>query len=135
MIPTADLTIIRSLGKSAFCEVQLAKWAPKSNLDVAVKGLNHGPGGTADATCRELLANEGKLLHVLIRYPHPGIVKAYGMCVDTPDGSVRLVMEFCAGGSLDKHLAGIRESGKVVARICGLLYYPLAFHGYRVSIQ
>ncbi len=37
---------------------------------------------------------------LLQMHPHKHVVRAYGICVDAPDGLVRIVMDMCDEGSL-----------------------------------
>ena len=57
--------------------------------------------------------NERKLLELLLCHPHKNILVVYGIVTDAPDGSVRLVMAYCPGGSLDSYLCHIRDAGEV----------------------
>ena len=76
-------------------------------MDVAVKANG--------VSCMNATAidNERELLEILFRHPHGNILVVYGIITDAPDGSVRLVMAYCAGGSLDAHLNNIRDAGEV----------------------
>ena len=106
LIPLSDLDIKKELGKGSFGEVQLAWWASRGK-DVAVKANGIHCAST------DAIDNETRLLEVLMRYPHRNVVKVLGVCIDAPDGNVRLVMEYCSGGSLDSYLSRVRESGMV----------------------
>ena len=72
----------------------------------------------------EAIDNEIKLHQVLLGRPHHNVVTVLGVCVDSPDGNVRLVMEYYSGGSLDSHLHRVRESGEV-----SLMSRSRAVHG------
>ena len=48
--------------------------------------------------------HERELLDKLLRAPHDHVVTAFGVCVDAPDGAMRLVMRLCPLGSLDGFL-------------------------------
>ena len=38
------------------------------------------------------------------------VVQVFGVCVDAPDGKVRLVLELCSHGSLRKYLKDLPRS-------------------------
>ena len=57
--------------------------------------------------------NERELLELLLQHPHRNILVVYGIVTDASDEVVRLVMAYCAGGSLDAYLTSLRESGSV----------------------
>jgi hypothetical protein len=57
---------------------------------------------------REALAREIALYEVLLRNPHPGVAQVLGVCIDSPDGELRLVMRLYAKGSLETMLSGWR---------------------------
>jgi serine/threonine protein kinase len=40
----------------------------------------------------------------LALFPCRNVVTVYGLCTDAPDGLLRLVMEYCEGGSLEAFL-------------------------------
>ena len=105
-IAAASLVTKRVLDSGSFGDVCLAWWSG-GHVDVAVKanGLR----------CANVAAinNERKLLELLLQHPHHNILVVYGICLDAPDGAVRLVMAHCSGGSLSKHLIGIRDAGQV----------------------
>ena len=102
------------LGAGSFGDVSLSWWEG-GHTDVAVKanGVNCANTSAID--------NERTLLELLLRHPHKNILVVYGIVTDAPDGSVRLVMAYCAGGSLDSHLSRMRESGEVWLYIDALL--------------
>ena len=60
------------------------------------------------------IGNEWRVLELLLQHPHPNVLAVYGVFTDAPDRVVRLVMAHCSGGSLDKYLDRIRESGEVL---------------------
>jgi hypothetical protein len=99
LVPHAHLTHPRLLGKGAFGDVDLAEYVERG-LTVAVKC-----NGT---TCADAAAidNERRLYDRLLLHPHDNILTVYGICVDAPDGKVRLVMKYCEKGSLDDYLVG-----------------------------
>ena len=41
------------------------------------------------------------------------ILTVHGIVTDAPDGNVRIVMEYCEYGSLDKHLESIGKASEV----------------------
>ena len=92
-IPFAGLTTRRTLGEGAFGAVDAAWWAGGQTL-VAVKR-----NGVL-CSDRAAIENETRLLEVLLRNPHGNIIRCLGVCVDAPDGALRLVMECCDGGSV-----------------------------------
>jgi hypothetical protein len=49
--------------------------------------------------------------------PHDHVLPVYGICTDTPDGKVRLVMNYCEKGSLDALLRH-HAFPEVRARFC-----------------
>ena len=77
-------------------------------MDVAVKANG--------VSCMNIDAidNERKLLELLLRHPHKNILVVYGIVADAPDGTVRLVMAHCPGGSLDGFLNSFRGSDEVL---------------------
>ena len=119
LIPSSALFFVRELGKGSFGEVRLAWWTDgDSRRSVAVKA-----NGLQCASA-EAIDNEIKLHQVLLGRPHHNVVTVLGVCVDSPDGNVRLVMEYYSGGSLDSHLHRVRESGEV-----SLMSRSRAVHG------
>jgi hypothetical protein len=98
-VPHAHLTHPRFLGKGAFGDVDLAEYVERG-LTVAVKC-----NGT---TCADAAAidNERRLYDKLLLHPHENVLTVCGICVDAPDGKVRLVMKYCEKGSLDDYLIG-----------------------------
>jgi hypothetical protein len=65
---------------------------------VAVKANGLKPSDAA------ALATEISLYERLAGNSHPNVVTVMGVCTDSPDGKVRLVMRLCAKGSLDNLL-------------------------------
>ena len=94
------------IGTGSFGEVCLSWWEG-GHVEVAVKANGVSCINTA------AIDNERKLLELLLQHPHRNILVVYGIVTDAPDGRVRLVMAYCAGGSLDRYMSQIRESGKV----------------------
>ena len=94
------------LGKGSFGEVHLAYWVD-GHCEAAVKANG------VDCANAAAIDNEQRLLEVLLRRPHRNILVVYGICVDAPDGAVRLVMAYCPGGSLDEYLATFQAPGPV----------------------
>ena len=111
-IPVAELERRSVLGRGSFGEVHLAWW-DGGHMEVAVKA-----NGVSCANAAAI-DNERRLLELLLQHPHRNILVVYGICLDAADGCVRLVMAYCAGGSLDGYLAAIREAGQVcVSSVC-----------------
>jgi serine/threonine protein kinase len=54
---------------------------------------------------------------------HPNVVHVLGVCEDTPDGLLWIVMEYAALGSVQAYLRVLTEGGKAsgVERMCFLL--------------
>ncbi len=93
-----------ALGSGSFGEVRLAWWSG-GHCDVAVKA-----NGIACANT-EAIRNETALLEVLLTKPHRNVITVYGVCTDAPDGAARLVMAYCACGSLELYLRSqVRKS-------------------------
>ena len=105
-ISLASLAKRRVLGAGSFGEVYLSWWEG-GHVEVAVKANGVSCINTA------AIDNERKLLELLLRHPHKNILVVYGIVTDAPDDTVRLVMAYCAGGSLDGYLTLLRESGQV----------------------
>ena len=105
-VPNATLERRRVIGTGSFGEVCLSWWEG-GHMDVAVKANGVSCLNTA------AIDNERKLLELLLQHPHRNILVVYGIVTDAPDGSVRLVMAHCHGGSLDTFLSTMRESGEV----------------------
>ncbi len=101
-VPWTDLALRRHLGKGAFGDVALMAWASRG-LSVAVKcnGVSCKDGAAID--------NERRLYELLLTNPHGNILPVYAICIDAPDGKVRLVMRFCEKGSLDSFLEEARH--------------------------
>ena len=102
-----SLTMQRVVGVGSFGEVQLAWWSDWK-LEVAVKANG--------LTCANVsaIANEERLLEVLRWHPHKNVLNVHGIITDAYDGNVRLVLQYCRGGSLDKYLVELRNSGQVM---------------------
>ena len=98
-IPFSDLRHVRKLGHGAFGEVEECLW---HDAPVAVKANGMGPGDAA------ALEAEVRLYERLSGSQHPNVVAVMGVCVDAPDGKVRVVMRLCAKGSLEDLLAKAR---------------------------
>ena len=105
-ISQKSLSKRRVLGAGFFGEVCLSWWED-GRKEVAVKANGEKSLNAA------AIDNERKLLELLVKYPHDNILKLYGIVTDGEDGDVRLVMEYCAGGSLEEYLRLIRDSGQV----------------------
>ncbi len=99
LVPHAHLTSPRFLDKGAFGDVHLVEYVARG-MRVAVKC-----NGTTSADAAAI-DNERLLYDKLLLHPHDNILPVYGICVDAPDGKVRLVMKYCEKGSLDNYLTG-----------------------------
>jgi serine/threonine protein kinase len=82
IIPFADLRELQLLGEGGFGQVHSAVWR---NTKVAVK--RNG----VKCTETDAIAMERRLLESIP--PHANVVRVYGICIDAPDGNVRIVME------------------------------------------
>ena len=102
----ATLTKRRVLGVGAFGEVCLSWWQG-GHVEVAVKSNG------IDCVNTAAIDNERELLELLLQHPHRNILVVYGIVTDASDAVVRLVMAYCAGGSLDGYLFALRESSSV----------------------
>jgi serine/threonine protein kinase len=71
--------------------------------------------------CADVAAidNERRLYDKLLLHPHENILPVYGICVDAPDGKVRLVMRYCEKGSLDDYLT---STAKHEVCLCDLVF-------------
>lgn len=51
--------------------------------------------------------------------PHPTLVRIHGVCTDFPssDGGPRMVLEYCAGGSLKSYMSTLGTVSRVVAKV------------------
>ncbi len=95
-LPTVPITALdrrKLLGRGSFGEVYQAWWVGGHCL-VAVKANGVR---CADTTAIE---NERRLLEVLLHHPHDNILPVFAICLDAPDGGVRLVLKYCAGAVL-----------------------------------
>ena len=92
----------RRLGGGAFGEVYAAVW--NSDTTVATK-VNSDTGIDQNAMAQEL-----SVLAALP--PHANVVTVFGVCVDHPDGKLRVVMEYCAHGSVHDYLVGFASAGR-----------------------
>ena len=106
-ISASSLQHLGELGTGSFGEVHLSRWTD-GLIKVAVK--KNG------VTCLSQTAidNERKLLEVLLPRPHRNVLTVYGIVLDAPDGVMRLVLQYCPGGSLDKFLSQYKEPSNPV---------------------
>jgi hypothetical protein len=100
-IPFSELIVRRIIGRGAFGVVEECMWHGTS---VAVKCNGVG------ATDGVMMTREVQLYERLQGRPHENIVQVFGVCVDAPDGNLRLVMRLCVKGPLDDFLASSRPS-------------------------
>jgi predicted Ser/Thr protein kinase len=91
-VPWNEIKIVRDIGKGSYGKVCLGKWR---HTDVAVKFCN-------DIGNVEDFLREAELMINIP--PHPNIVQVLGISTDGPLPVIML--EYCAGGSLDKYLFG-----------------------------
>ncbi len=105
-IPYRDLTArggdAEAIGRGAAGTVFAALW--RGDTAVAVKkrrGVSSSDAAAVD--------NERRLLQTLARLPHANVVTVFGLCVDAPDGDLRIVMELCEWGSLEDFLRTPRQ--------------------------
>lgn len=94
-----ELVLEDVIGVGGFGKVFRAKWRSET---VAVKAARHDPDEPVSATI-ESVRKEAKLFWLL---HHPNIAALRGVCLKEPD--LCLVMEYAAGGSLNRVLAGKR---------------------------
>jgi hypothetical protein len=105
-IPYRDLTARgydgEAIGHGAAGVVFTALW--RGDTAVAVKkkrGVSSSDAAAVD--------NERQLVRTLARLPHANVVTVFGVCVDAPDGDLRIVMELCELGSLEDFLREPRQ--------------------------
>jgi predicted Ser/Thr protein kinase len=92
LIPFADVKIERELGKGSYGKVYLGQW---DGAPVALKFCKEKEG----------LDNFLKEANLMVELPpHPNVVQLFGISIDGPQPV--LVLEYCAGGSLDRLLFG-----------------------------
>lgn len=68
---------------------------------------------------KQSIEKEMRLLCSVPRHPH--VVAALRMCADAPDGQLRLVLEYCAYGSVTSFLQSVSRVGRTLARCVGVL--------------
>ena len=105
-IPYRDLTArghdIEAIGRGVAGVVFTALW--RGDTAVAVKrkrGVSSSDAAAVD--------NERLLVQTLARLPHANVVTVFGLCVDAPDGDLRIVMELCELGSVEGFLRKPRQ--------------------------
>jgi serine/threonine protein kinase len=69
----------------------------------------------------DAISNECRLLQQLARHPHTNLVQVLGICTDAPDRNVRIVMEYCVPGSLERYLTDM----KFVRPLAWSCFWPL----------
>ena len=94
------------IGAGSFGEVTLSWWEG-GHMNVAVKANG------VRCINKSAINNERELLELLARQSHANILTVHGIVTDAPDGNVRIVMEYCEYGSLDKHLESIGKASEV----------------------
>ncbi|GLD94029.1 hypothetical protein PINS_up002640 [Pythium insidiosum] len=95
-IPTAELEIVRPVGKGAFGEAMLARWTERS-VDVVLKYPHHD--AFRDSETLEAFRHEAAVMHMLGKHPH--VVELLGLTASTASSSPpALVTEYLSNGSL-----------------------------------
>jgi predicted Ser/Thr protein kinase/uncharacterized protein YkvS len=89
-IPFNDIEVVKELGKGSYGKVCLGRW---NDNPVALKFCKEKEG------LDDFLKEAGLMVELP---PHPNIVQVFGISIDGPQPI--LVLEYCAGGSLDKFL-------------------------------
>jgi len=120
-VPWADITIIRQIGKGSYGKVCLGKW---QHTEVAVKFCS-------DIGNAEEFLKEAELMINIP--PHPNIVQVLGVSTDGPHPVIML--EYCAGGSLDKYLFGndVQLTEKeLIAIVAGIAKGMLHLHKHKI---
>ena len=102
MVPHTSLRQGRRLGGGAFGDVFSVVW--NDDTTVAVK-VNSDTG--IDKTAMD---HEQAMLAALP--PHVNVVTVYGVCVDHPDGKLRVIMELCEHGSVHDYVVKSTRSGR-----------------------
>jgi hypothetical protein len=105
------------LGEGSYGEVQHCTWRG-ANVAVKVSGVDiRGPGS---------LRREQALYEVLLVNPFPRVLPVLGVCSDSADGKVRLVMRMCEAGNLCDALKGFRaQVTRVLARCRNVRFVAL----------
>ncbi|EYC03842.1 hypothetical protein Y032_0091g2451 [Ancylostoma ceylanicum] len=106
------------LGSGNFCDVFRGKVTIDNNeVDVAIK-ICHPP--TQDISAAELLEARTSMIKeakLMAEYKDANVIKFYGVACDRPP--LMILMELCAGGSMDNHL---RNRGKNISATEKLIY-------------
>ena len=111
----ADADTGTDLGEGGFGEVYRA-YLTTARTHVAVKR-------NKDLDCRDKLAIEREIAHLerVSSGGHDNVVRVYGICLDAPDGLVRIVMKEYADGSLFAYLRARASRHQLVCRrVCVL---------------
>ncbi|CAB3407845.1 unnamed protein product [Caenorhabditis bovis] len=117
------------LGSGNFCDVFKGKYDKGDDqvIDVAVKvchaQIEDGKTPEELREAREMMLGEAKAMS---HFVHNYIIQLYGVACDHPP--VLIVMEYCPGGSLDKHLLEQKENIEIAER---LVYVNEAARGMR----
>ncbi|CAI5444814.1 unnamed protein product [Caenorhabditis angaria] len=114
------------LGAGNFCTVYKGKYdkGDEQVVDVAVKLCHNStkdsedPNKSADEVraAREMMLGEAKAMS---HFVHQYVIQLYGVACDHPP--VLIVMEYCPGGSLDKHLQKQGNDIEIGERLCYIL--------------
>jgi hypothetical protein len=102
VMPWHALRVRRKIGEGGFGTVELVMWRGK--MFAAKRNGVHSFDVRA-------IENEAALYGRLHPHPHPNVLQVHGLCIDAPDGMVRLMMSFCEKGSLSGEL--LRMGSKV----------------------
>ena len=92
----------RFLGAGSFGTVYLTILPKLGAVAVKATKMQNSASGAIE--------NELHLLRVLHRHPHLGVIKLLGLCRNSEDGFVRLIIEHCRGGSLFARLYVLSEA-------------------------
>ncbi|CAI5441835.1 unnamed protein product [Caenorhabditis angaria] len=114
------------LGTGNFCTVYKGKYDKGDDqiVDVAVKICHNNEqdenkdGKITNETraAREMMLSEAKAMS---HFVHNYIIQLYGVACDHPP--ILIVMEYCPGGSLDKHLQKEKDDIEIGERLCYIL--------------
>lgn len=129
-IKSKDVEIGRILGQGGFGTVYKGIWKSGGTIEVAVKKLNPGC-----ETMSEILQSFEKEIELMSGFRHPNVVQIYGVYSDANESGTQfstpysIVMEFMAGGALDKilydhshDLSESRRSSIIEDCLSGLIY-------------
>lgn len=97
-----DYTFLDRLGHGSFGKVWKAKKNSNNKL-VAIKEINYSTLGINE---RKMFVNE---VNILRKLHNPYIVRYYDHYINRPEKKIFLVMEFCAGGDLQRFIRETRS--------------------------